>query len=181
MHLQSLAVIALLATPALAQTGCPMNVVSQCLSDNGPRFHDSTCMSPAVQNGQKVNNATMYTVCLCYQAVNLGFCYKQCPTNSTLQAEFQSTVQPNITKDCGDAGLDPARLPQIAPWRADATALPSASTSSPARSTAGSSPSSTATTSAQNNGATGSMDAGVLNVIVGAAATVMAGLVALAI
>jgi hypothetical protein len=126
-----------------AQQDCGLTNYQPC-KDQAQVFLDATC-TPLL-----ARNRTHYDTCLCYHAVNLGFCYSQCPNNSTVQAEFNGGIANSIVSYCGAVRLNPQALPQPPVWQ---TFNPSTTPSSPppTGTNAGTSPSATATRSSAFN------------------------------
>lgn len=65
----------------------------------------------------QAKNMDHYQACLCYNLVNRGFCYKQCPDNETVQLQFTSQVSPAINNQCASVNLNPNALPQPPVWQ----------------------------------------------------------------
>jgi hypothetical protein len=92
-------------------------------------------------------NPTDYNACLCYQAVNLGYCYGLCLDNTTLVDEFEGSVKSNSENACKVAELDPSDLPKTPVWQDHELTPIASSVSKTAGSSATSSPTETAGTS----------------------------------
>lgn len=100
----------LLASIALAeQQDCSLTNFQPCL-DVQQLYLEGTC------NPLQAKNITYFQACECYHAVNLGYCYKQCPGNTDVQNQLITVVQPSVTQLCGAVNLNPARLPAPPIW-----------------------------------------------------------------
>jgi len=103
-------IVVLMGGRVIAQGDCIYANFQNCLNI-ADDFLSSTC------GPLQKTNSSLYNDCLCYNDVNRGLCYKQCPNNSTLQAQYSGGIQPKITADCGAAQLNPSALPSPAPWQ----------------------------------------------------------------
>ncbi|TPX66483.1 hypothetical protein SpCBS45565_g04453 [Spizellomyces sp. 'palustris'] len=170
--MKSFTIILTLFASVLAQAPCDMTGFTACKTSID-QFRTATC--GPLQTGPRAN-ATLYSYCLCYAAVNNVNCYNLCASSPNVTAERDGAALPQQTALCGAAGLNPAALPRPAPWdlSATTTVLPSATPTpiSSAPSATGTSP----PTSAQNNGA---VNQNLMNVVAGAAAACLASVVAL--
>jgi hypothetical protein len=145
----------LLLSLVAAQQDCSLTNYQPC-KDQAQVFMDTTC-TPLLPR-----NRTHYDTCLCYHAVNLGFCYSQCPNNSTVQAEFNGGVANSIVSYCGAVSLNPRDLPRPPVWQ---TFNPATTANAPAPTGAGISPAPSATTTRSSALTSGSSFALALGIV----------------
>ncbi|TPX59911.1 hypothetical protein PhCBS80983_g02131 [Powellomyces hirtus] len=104
---------------AAASQSCDVATYERCISDSDG-FLESTC--GPLQTGPRAN-ATLETACQCYAIVNKLRCYTFCSGNATVDAQRAGALTEQTAK-CSAAGLNPAALPQPAPWIAPAPVTP---------------------------------------------------------
>ncbi|KAI8825069.1 uncharacterized protein EV422DRAFT_244119 [Fimicolochytrium jonesii] len=109
--MKSFTLLLALVAAVSAQTCAPANY--ELCKSNAVDFEKSTCGPLATGPAA---NATLNTACLCYAAVNRVNCYAQCQGNQTVTDELNSVALPSQTARCTAANLNPAALPQPAPW-----------------------------------------------------------------
>ncbi|KAJ2997667.1 hypothetical protein HDV02_005231 [Globomyces sp. JEL0801] len=99
----------ILTTIVLAQQDCTETNYDACkqLSED---YKLKTCAP------MKITNPQYYVQCICYQQVNYGYCYQQCPNNVTVQNELKNVIVPIINQACQVANMTPTALPTPAPW-----------------------------------------------------------------
>ncbi|KAI8920251.1 hypothetical protein DFJ77DRAFT_507632 [Powellomyces hirtus] len=87
-------------------TGC--NVFDRCKTDIEAQL-ENTCPGLA-------SNQTLFAACQCIFAKNMNNCYGNCPDNAAVVAQGVQQAG-TVTQLCAAAGLDPNRLPTVAPWQ----------------------------------------------------------------
>jgi hypothetical protein len=91
------------------QRPCAETNFAACKTD-AETFKAATCVPLNAQN------ATYYQHCLCYAAVNNGYCFGQCPDDPSIKGEFAQSEQV-IASTCASASLNPKALPQPPIWQ----------------------------------------------------------------
>ncbi|KAJ3290056.1 hypothetical protein HK104_007043 [Borealophlyctis nickersoniae] len=158
--MKSIAILTIFAASVTAQV-CDMAVFTSCKSI-AANFGTSTCdpLQTGPRAGQTMPNSTvtLYDACKCYEAAQVVLCYQQCQGNTQVTAELDGQALPSQTQRCNTAQLNPARLPQPAPWQ---TFFPTSSSVAPSGTAAASkTPTASGTAAASGNGAV-NVDAGV--------------------
>jgi hypothetical protein len=144
-----------ISSPTPNQDCAPTNF-QPCL-DTQKTYLDTTCEPLSSKNATFYGNIELITleICKCYNLVNVGFCYKQCPGNIQVQQQLAGTVEPQIIAQCGlpQVSLNPNRLPQPPIWVTFFPSSDSGSASVTASASPTSSQSTQATVAANRSGA----------------------------